>query len=125
MMTSDVLIRKAEDRDASAIATLITQLGYPQNAGFAMRRLEELSRRESSHIFVAEQDENVVGFLSLSVEPAFHREGNIGTITAMCVLEGQRGRGIGHALIEYAETQAKEAGCVRLAVASGIQRTET
>jgi len=74
---------------------------------------------------VAEQDGSVVGFLSFDSEPAFHREGRIGTITAMCVDENARGKGIGRKLIEQAEDFAKESGCIRVAVASGLQRHET
>jgi GNAT superfamily N-acetyltransferase len=119
------MIRNARNEDADAIAILLTQLGYPQEASFVVRKLSELSERASANVFVAEEDGNILGFLSFDSEPAFHREGNIGTITAMCVLETARGRGIGGRLIESAESFAKETGCVRIAVASGIQRKET
>jgi GNAT superfamily N-acetyltransferase len=79
----------------------------------------------SAKVFVAEFDGTVIGFLSFDFEPAFHREGRIGTITAMCVLENMRGQGIGSKLIEQAEAFAIQCGCVRIAVASGIQRHET
>jgi len=125
IVPNEILIRDALPRDATAVAVLLTQLGYPQDGGFVIRKMEALSRRDGAKIFVAEEEGEVVGFLSFSSEAAFHREGNIGTITAMCVLETKRGRGIGRSLIEHAETFAKESDCVRIAVASGIHRTKT
>jgi GNAT superfamily N-acetyltransferase len=124
-MSSELVIRDAEDGDADALAILLTQLGYPQEASFVIRKLRELSERASANVFVAEDHGDILGFLSFDSEPAFHREGNIGTITAMCVLETSREHGIGRQLIERAESFAKETGCVRIAVASGVQRLET
>ena len=124
-MSNNDFIREAVVGDADALAILLSQLGYPNDASFVIRKLEELAERETAKVFVAEQDGSVVGFLSFDSEPAFHREGRIGTITAMCVLDNARGRGIGRQLIERAEAYAKESGCVRIAVASGIHRHET
>jgi GNAT superfamily N-acetyltransferase len=124
-MSSEIMIRIARNEDADVLAILLTQLGYPQEAPFVIRKLQALSERASANVFVAEEHGNILGFLSFDSEPAFHREGNIGTITAMCVLEAARGRGIGRQLIEHAESFAKETGCVRIAVASGMQRLET
>ena len=125
IVTSDVVIREAVVEDADALAILLSQLGYPQDTPFVTRKLAEFDERTSAKVFVAEQEGSVVGFLSFDSEPAFHREGRIGTITSMCVLEGFRSEGIGHQLIEHAEAFAKEAGCVRIAAASGIQRHKT
>ncbi len=124
-MSSDIAIRDARNDDAPALSILLTQLGYPQDGAFVIKKLRELSERVSSKVFVAEESGTVLGFLSFDSAPAFHREGSIGTITAMCVLEPKRGRGIGRQLIEHAESFAKEAGCVRIAVASGMQRLDT
>jgi GNAT superfamily N-acetyltransferase len=118
-------IRDARIEDADALAILLTQLGYPQDSSFVIQKLKELADRETAKVFVAELDGSVAGFLSFDSEPAFHRNGRIGTITAMCVLENMRGNGIGRQLIEHAEAFAKQSGCVRIAVASGIQRHET
>ncbi len=124
-MPGTVVIREARTEDADALAVLLTQLGYPQDASFIVRKLWELSERASAKVFVAEQNASVVGFLSFDSEPAFHREGRIGTITAICVLESHRGRGIGRSLVAQSEIFGKETGCVRIAVASGVQRHET
>jgi GNAT superfamily N-acetyltransferase len=120
-----VSIREAQNEDANSLAILLTQLGYPQKSSFVIRKLTELADCGSAKVFVAVRERTVVGFLSFDSEPAFHREGRIGTITAICVLEDYRGNGIGRQLIEHAEAYAKQTGCVRIAVASGMQRHET
>ena len=125
MQSKGILVREARYEDADAIAVLLTQLGYPQGEDFVIGKLVEFSARESAKVFVAELDAKVVGFLSFDCEPLFHREGNIGSIMAMCVLEEHRGEGIGKRLIASAEEEAKLQGCVRIAVASGMQRLDT
>ena len=122
---ADVLIREASESDSAGIAVLLGQLGYPNDPAFVKRKLDELNKRSSAAVIVAEVSNQVVGFLSFDSEPAFHREGWIGTITAMCVLEAERGKGIGRTLVERAEEIAREKGCVRIAVASGMQRHAT
>ena len=124
-MSLELIIRNARDKDADALTILLTQLGYPQETSFVIRKLQELSQRASAKVFVAEEHGHILGFLSFDSEPAFHREGSIGTITAMCVLEEARSLGIGRQLIRHAESFAKETGCVRIAVASGMHRLET
>src|ERR1019366_2150441 len=121
----NISIREAQLQDADAIAILLAQLGYPQEASFVSRKIMELAERSSSKVFVTEENGSVVGFLSFDSEPAFHREGRIGTITAMCVHENMRGQGIGSKLIEQTEAFAKQTDCVRIAVASGVQRHDT
>jgi N-acetylglutamate synthase-like GNAT family acetyltransferase len=41
-MLNDVAIREARIEDADALAALLTQLGYPQDATFVVRKLGEL-----------------------------------------------------------------------------------
>ena len=122
---ANVLIREAEESDSTAIAILLGQLGYPNEPSFVERKLVDRKKRPSAAVIVAEVSGQVVGFLSFDCEPAFHREGWIGTITAMCVIETERGKGIGRTLVERAEEIAREKGCVRIAVASGVQRHAT
>jgi len=121
----NIIIREAREADVEALVLLLTQLGYPQDPLFVLRKLEEFHERSSSKVFVAEIGDRVVGFLSFDSEPAFHKEGRIGTIMALCVLEECRGQGIGHKLVAEAEAEAIRQGCVRLAVSSGVQRINT
>jgi GNAT superfamily N-acetyltransferase len=124
-MSNELIIRNASDDDAEVLNVLLIQLGYPQDGAFVIRKLRECSDQVFARVFVAEESGNVLGFLSFDSHTAFHRDGRIGTITALCILESARSRGIGRQLIEHAESFVKENGCVRMAVASGIERDDT
>lgn len=118
----DVSIRDARADDADDIAVLITQLNYPTDAAFISRRLVEFLTSPHAFVLVAEVDHEVVGVLSFNSEIAFHKEGRIGSITALSVREDMRGRHIGSMLVDACETRALEQGCFRIAVASGVKR---
>jgi N-acetylglutamate synthase-like GNAT family acetyltransferase len=118
----DVVIRDATDRDPEAIAVLITQLNYPTDANFIVRRLAEFLENPHAFVIVADLDEEVVGVLSFNSEIAFHKEGRIGSITSLSVRDDMRGKNIGSLLVEECEKRARAQGCYRIAVASGVQR---
>lgn len=60
----------------------------------SLRRMQDTSKE----IYVAESDEQVVGFVIVNMQGAF-----IGYIQTVCVAAEHRGRGIGTKLIEWAE----------------------
>ncbi|HWF45240.1 MAG TPA: GNAT family N-acetyltransferase [Candidatus Kapabacteria bacterium] len=120
----EIVIRDVEDRDASQIAKLLTQLGYPCDSDFARNKLHELSVHPSSQVSVAEVNGTVAGVISFDSQPLFHQAGKLGTIMALSVLESHRGNGIGRKLVKHIERVAKERGCVKIAVASGVHRED-
>ena len=117
-------IRDARVSDAVAIAGLLTELGYPNDSEFVMEKLQLFTERGSSLILVGVIDNVVTGFICFDTQPLFHQDGLIGTIMALSVGEKFRGQGIGHALVARVEEIAKEAGCVKIAVASGVHRLD-
>jgi GNAT superfamily N-acetyltransferase len=119
------MIRFAVFEDSPALAILLTQLGYPSSDAFVQSRLTELSKSGSACVIVAEHDGAVVGFLAFNSQPLFHQAGRVGNIMAMSVLENMRGQGVGKKLVQEAEKIASESGCLKMAVASGLHRTDT
>jgi predicted N-acetyltransferase YhbS len=117
-------IRAAKETDAEAVAALLGELGYANEGAFALKRIKEFGARESSRVLVAEQDGLTGGVICFDVQPLFHQPGNIGCIMALCVSESTRGKGIGSALVRQIEEIAKEMGCVKIAVASGVRRVD-
>jgi len=117
-------IRDAKASDAAAIAGLLTELGYPNDSDFATRKLQLFTDRDSSHVIVAEVDGAVAGFICFDAQPLFHQEGLIGTIMALSIGEKYRGHGVGRALVARVEEIGQHAGCVKIAVASGIHRLD-
>jgi GNAT superfamily N-acetyltransferase len=117
-------IRAATLEDADAVAELLGELGYPNDVAFAEDSIQTYSKRTSSRVLVAESDGRIVGFIAFDSQPLFHHVGNIGCIMALCVSRDARGCGVGHALVARIEEVAKELGCIKIAVASGLQRAE-
>jgi GNAT superfamily N-acetyltransferase len=119
----DLTVRDARDADAQAIAALLTQLGYPTDADAVEERLDRL-RVVGDRVIVAEVDGNVVGVVHLQVTPAIERERPAGKLGALVVDEGHRGHGIGRALFEAAEQEARLRGCELIYLTSAERRDD-
>ncbi|MBC7234185.1 MAG: GNAT family N-acetyltransferase [Chloroflexi bacterium] len=113
-------IRPATAEDAHVLADLATQLGYPSQPAQIARRLALLPSL-GSHVFVAEAEGRVVGFVQVSVYFPFLMD-DAAEIAALVVDERWRGQGIGHALLQAAEAWAVEHGCTVMHVRTNIIR---
>ncbi|MBR5366114.1 MAG: GNAT family N-acetyltransferase [Clostridia bacterium] len=98
-----------------SFGTVAAQFGFtPENAprftAFAMT--EERLRRDlaGGHpMFAALENGQIVGFVSLTPEAGGSCE-----VSHLAVLPAYRHRGIGHALLDRAEEEARARGCVRM-----------
>lgn len=106
----DPTIRDAGPADAEAVAALLTQLGYPSGVSDVEERLDRL-RIVGDRVVVAEADGKVAGLAHLQVTPALERERPAARIGALVVDEAFRGRGIGRALLDVLEGEARLRGC--------------
>ena len=106
----DLTIRDAQAADAEAIASLLGQLGYPAGPGSVGSRLERLVI-VGDRVVVAELDERVVGLAHLHVSPTIEHERPAAKLGALVVDESYRGEGIGRALVEAMEAEARARGC--------------
>ena len=123
---NDLILRKAEDRDAPAIARLliiIARLHHGlrpdvfSDAGpkYDETAVREMLRDENQHIAVAERDGTALGYAIAQVKSL----GDGGLIVSrriyyiddLCVDETARGQGIGKALVAYCRKEAKALGC--------------
>ena len=110
--------------DASAVAFLSEQLGYPIPSAVIAERLEYISRNSDHGFFVAERDGAVIGWVHvygvhLLESPNFFVE-----IGGLVVDAGARRQGIGHALMSQAEAWAQSHGYFDVHLRSGLHRTE-
>jgi GNAT superfamily N-acetyltransferase len=119
----DPTIRDARAGDAPAVARLLTELGYPSDAGAVDERLERL-RVVGDRVLVAEVDGDVVGVAHLQVTPALERDRPAAKLGVLVVAEEQRGRGVGRALVEATEAEARLRGCELLFLTTAERRDD-
>lgn len=118
-------LRPAAAADAAAIATLLTQLGYPTTADEARARLEALAgAAPMDRVIVAELDGRVVAVMTLHLVPEIHRPRPNGRVTALVVDERVRGRGVGRAMMAEAERIFRADGAGILELTSNSRRTD-
>lgn len=116
-------VRAAEESDAERIAALSGQLGYPVAAEAVLKRLRAIQQRPDHAVFVAEMGGQVVGWVHVygvaTLESPPHAE-----IGGLVVDEAQRGRGVGRALMERAESWARSMGLETVRLRSNVVRAE-
>ncbi|HEU4400533.1 MAG TPA: GNAT family N-acetyltransferase [Candidatus Polarisedimenticolia bacterium] len=119
---AEVRIRTATHADATALADLSTQLGYPSTATEIERRLERLLPDAGQSLYVAETAEGaVVGWVHVASHCFLGDEG-FADVAGLVVDERHRGRGIGRLLLAEAERWAVRHGHARMNVRSRVQR---
>jgi GNAT superfamily N-acetyltransferase len=119
-----VSVRPARLLDATAIAPLLGELGYPAAAPDVMARLERLLARGDGGVLVAEIGDKTVGLATYQIIDLLERARPQCRITALVVREGERRRGVASALIEAVESAARERGCFRLEVTTRPKRSD-
>lgn len=115
-------IRSAKSEDTQAICDLLKQMGYPQPLTLIQEKFEILHNDSNSQILIAEERGKIYGFLSLYFIPQIALEGDFAKICYLCVDENMRSKGVGHLLAQEAERLARQRGCDRMELHSGMQR---
>jgi N-acetylglutamate synthase-like GNAT family acetyltransferase len=118
-----VAVRPARLDDAPALVSLLAELGYPADAGTLERRLAALVADPAVTVLVAERDGRVVGLASMHVMPLIERA-PLGRLSAIVVAADERRAGIGRALVERVESEARARGCERLELTSAERRAD-
>jgi GNAT superfamily N-acetyltransferase len=121
---ADAQLRGAQERDAAAIAGLLAELGYPASTETIRDRLARVEQDGANCVLVAELAGRVVGLAAFHVIPHLELDEATARLTSLVVAEDARGQGIGRALVERMEAEAREHGCGRIELTSGDQRTE-
>lgn len=112
-----VQLRAAEQGDRAQVQRLLVELGYvqlaedDQNFAEAFNAVLADSQR---HTWLAEVDGSVRGLMTLSTRPQLRLAGLQVTIEELVVQDGERGSGIGTALVTRAQEHAREVGAMRL-----------
>ena len=129
---SSMIIRQYQHRDAAALRQCVIVLQEAERAidplllpGAVMadrycERIHARCREAAGKIFVAEENSEVVGFVTVLAREPFTElddpPGHYALITDLVVLEPYRGRGIGRQLLVNAEAYAMQAGATELRI---------
>lgn len=118
----NIEIRPAAPADSAALATLLSQLGYPATAAELPARMMRLRAHGQSEVFVATAKGEVVGLVAVESSHLLHSAQPVAYVSALVVLDAARGSGIGQRLVAAAEDFARRAGCHRIVVTSAEHR---
>ena len=121
-MTTDIRIRPMLPTDATRVADLATQLGYPSTADEIVDRLTELDAHPRAVALVAVDDAGEpIGWIQVERTPSL-AVGNTALIGGLVVDEAHRSGRTGTALLEAGESWAREHGARTMTVSSRIAR---
>lgn len=116
-------VRPARSADAKFLADLATQLGYPTTEPEILSRLEQLQGRDQHAVLVAEQGDQVVGWIHIF--GAYRLEsGAFAEIGGLVVDRAFRASGAGRALVQAAAEWARGQGFQHLRVRTNVIRED-
>ncbi len=118
------IIRTAILEDASALADLLSELGYKTSEEQMLIRLRRVIDVKEYATFVAVVEDKVVGMLGVRCGFHYARDGKYAQIIALIVSASYQGRGIGRLLVDTAESWAKENGVGRLIANTALHRAD-
>ena len=118
-----IFIREMTAKDATAVNTLSTQLGYPLSIEQTVQNITSVLQSKDHTAFVAEYENKIVGWIGASqaimIEVMPHCE-----INGLVINEHHRGRGIGKLLIDKVKLWARDKGNNKMGLHCNIKRTE-
>jgi GNAT superfamily N-acetyltransferase len=121
---SPVRIRAAAIGDASDVARLLEQLGYPCTRDEAAERIATVLGDPRQQLLLAEVDGHACGLAALDIRYSLTRGADQARITALIVDREHARRGIGRALLREVEAISRRARVTRLEVTSNMRREE-
>ena len=116
-------IRPMRSEDLASAVSLVEELGYPATLEDVAARFWRLGRREDHGLFVAELEQEVVGWLHV-LQLELFESGPCAEIGGLVVGSDARRTGAGRALVERAIAWARSRGHDRLQVRSNVVRRE-
>lgn len=122
------LITEATLDDLPAILELYADAGIDSGHQLPLVEAQTIFRRLRSYpdykIYVARDEHRIAGSFALLIMDNLGHQGTpAGVVEAVAVRPQAQRKGIGKAMMEFAKTRCREAGCYKLALSSNIKRT--
>ena len=103
---------------------LLGELGYPSTEEQAAERIDRISGDPSTWLVVADVDGEIAGFGALHVQNLVERDEPGCEVAGLVVGEHFRRRGVGEALMEALEDEARARGSVNLVLNTAHRRAD-
>jgi GNAT superfamily N-acetyltransferase len=116
-----VRVRPPLPTDATALAALAGELGYPTSAEALLGRLAALHPTDAAVMVSTDAHDVPTGWCHVEMRRTLV-EPMSALIVGLVIGEGHRSAGIGAALLAAAEAWARARGCKRLVVATRVTR---
>ena len=119
---SKLKVRPARLSDASRLANLSGQLGYPTSVAKMTHRLKSIRPKDQHATFVADDPEDgVIGWIHVSAVPLLEVDLRA-EVNGLVVADGKRSCGAGWLLLKAAERWARGHRCKGMSVRSNVIR---
>jgi GNAT superfamily N-acetyltransferase len=124
----EVAIREARAADASELTRIYAQFGAHDRRVTPERVIEllgRIARYPDYHGFVAESSGAIVGTISVMIADAIgSRCRPFAVVEDVVVDEACRRAGIGRAMMDFAMSRARAAGCYKLMLSTNVTRSD-
>jgi len=101
----------------------LDQLEYPGTGRFLEAKIQRMILDPDEALLVYEEEEKILGFISLHFIPQIAVEGDFARISYFSIDSAARSRGIGQGMEAHAERLARERGCSLIEVHCHTRRT--
>jgi RimJ/RimL family protein N-acetyltransferase len=122
--SAGVAVRPARFTDAPALARLLTELGYPQDAEQVQTQLAAWAGDPRGTVLVAKPDGLPAGFIAAYATRHMERPGSFARVVALAVDPARRRAGLGRRLLAEVEAWARDLGCHDIEVTSSRRRDD-
>lgn len=119
-----VLVRRARFADAPALARLLTELGYPQEAEAAHAQLGAWAGDPRGIVLVADSHGSPAGLVAAYATRYMERPGSFARVVALAVDPARRRSGLARQLLGAVEAWAAGLGCRDLEITSSRRRND-
>ena len=118
-------LRRARLEDAAEIARLLTELGYPIDAGTILPRLQSLLVHPDHLVTVAAGPNDQLSGVVMAEHRVLLLYGPQVEIMGLSVGSDVRRMGVGRALVKAVEAWARQLGSSKIVVRSNVVRSES